>query len=54
MFESKLHLAERISALQKTCTTYSDTLMQSAGDLPECGAKQSVLEIAELLKNVSL
>jgi predicted DNA-binding protein YlxM (UPF0122 family) len=53
MFETKLHLAERISALQNTCTSYSDALVQSAGDLPECGAKQSVLEIADLLKNVS-
>lgn len=53
-FESKLHLAERISALQDTCMSYSDTLARVSGDLPEGDAKQSVLEIAELLKNVSL
>ena len=53
MFETKLHLAERISALQNICASYSDALTRSVGDLPDGGAKQSVLEIAELLKNVS-
>lgn len=53
-FESKLHLAERLAALQDTCASYSDALSRAADELPDGGAKQSVLEIAELLKNVSL
>ena len=53
-FESKLHLVERFDALQQKCVSYSEILERAAGDLADASAKQSLLEIAELLKNLSV
>ena len=54
MFDEKLHLVERIDALQKKCTECSEILEKTAGDVTDVSAKQSVLAIAELLKNLSV
>lgn len=54
MFDEMLHLVERIDALQKKCTECSEILEKTAGDVTDVSAKQSVLAIAELLKNLSV
>ena len=54
MFESKLHLAERLDDLQKKCVTYSEKLEAAAASASDTAARQSILEIAESLKNVSV
>ena len=53
-FEAKLHLVERFGALQEKCSSYSKVLEKTAGELSDASARQSVLEIADLLKNLSV
>jgi predicted DNA-binding protein YlxM (UPF0122 family) len=53
-FEAKLHLVERVAALQAKCVSYSEILEKTAGDVSDDTAKQSVLKIADLLKNLSV
>ena len=53
-FDAKLHLVERFDAVQKKCTSYSEILQKTAEGVRDAEAKQSVLEIADLLKNLSV
>lgn len=53
-FEEKLHLVERFYALQEKCSTYSKILEMSARNIPDDSDRQSVLEVADLLKNLSV
>ena len=53
-FDAKLHLVERFDEVQKQCTSYSEILQKTAEGVRDAEAKQSVLEIADLLKNLSV
>lgn len=53
-FEAKLHLVSRFDALQKKCDAYSKMLERAVADSSDESAKQSVLEIADQLKNLSV
>ena len=53
-FDAKLHLVERFDEVQKKCTSDSEILQKTAEGVRDAEAKQSVLEIADLLKNLSV
>lgn len=53
-FEEKLHLVERFNALQEKCVSYGKMLEKTSGDITDESVRQSVLDIADLLKNLSV